>query len=35
MQLSQKQKTFSQIFYAFLKSKLNSEQFFKKDDTHS
>ena len=35
MQLSQKQKTFSQIFYAFLKSKLNFEQFFKKDDTHS
>ena len=34
MQLSQKQKTFSQILAAFLKSRLNLEYFFKKDDPH-
>ena len=33
--LSQKQKTFSQIFSSFLKSTLNSEHFQKKDDPHS
>ena len=33
--LSQKQKTFSQIFSAFLKSTLNFEHFQKKDDPHS
>ena len=32
MQLSQKQKTFSQFFAAFLKSTLNFEHFEKKDD---
>ena len=35
MQLSEKQKTFSQFFAAFLKSSLNFEQFVKKDDSHS
>ena len=35
MQLSQKQKTFSQYFSAFLESKLNIEHFFKKDVPHS
>ena len=35
MQLSQKQKTFSQFFCAFLKSSLNFEDFQKKDDSHS
>ena len=35
MQLSQKQKTFSQFFCAFLKSSLNFEHFQKKDDSHS
>ena len=32
MILSQKQKTFSQVFSAFLKSRLNFENFFKKDE---
>ena len=35
MQLSQKQKTFSQFFSWFLKSILNLEHFQKKYDTHS
>ena len=35
MQLSQKQKTFYQLFFAFLKSILNFEHFPKKDDSHS
>ena len=35
MQLSQKQKTFSEIFFAFLKSILNFKHFLKKDDPHS
>ena len=35
MQLSQKQKTFSQFFSAFLKSRLNLEHIQEKDDTHS
>ena len=34
-QLSQKQKAFSQFFLAFSKSKLNFEDFAKKDDPHS
>ena len=33
--LSQKRKTFSQFFCAFLKSTLNFEHFQKKDDPHS
>ena len=33
--LSQKEKTFSQIFSSFLKSTLNFEHFQKKDDPHS
>ena len=33
--LSQKQKTFSQFFSAFLKSTLNFERFGKEDDPHS
>ena len=33
--LSQKQKTFSQFFSAFLKYTLNFEHFQKKDDPHS
>ena len=33
-ELSQKPKTFSQYFYAFLKSSLNFEHFQKKDDSH-
>ena len=33
--LSQKQKTFSQFFSAFLKSTLNFAHFQKKDDPHS
>ena len=33
--LSQKQKTFSNFFPAFLKSTLNFEHFQKKDDPHS
>ena len=35
MQLSPKQKTFSEYFCAFLKSSLNFEHFQKKDDSHS
>ena len=35
MQLAGKQKTFSQLFSAFLKSSLNFEHFQKKDDSHS
>ena len=35
MQLSQKQKSFSQFFAAFSKYRLNLEHFQKKDDTHS
>ena len=35
MQLSQKQKTFSEFFCAFLKSSLNFEHFQKKDDSDS
>ena len=35
MQLFQKQKSFSDIFFAFLKSKLNFKHFPKKDDPHS
>ena len=35
MQLSQKQKPFSQFFAAFLKSRLNFENFEKKYDPHS
>ena len=35
MQLSQKQKTFSEFFFAFLKSILNFKHFPKKDDPHS
>ena len=34
MQLSQKQRTFSQYFAAFLKSRLNFEYFEKKYDPH-
>ena len=34
MQLSRKQKSFSDFFPAFLKSSLNFEHFFKKDDRH-
>ena len=33
--ISQKRKTFSQFFSAFLKSTLNFEHFQKKDDPHS
>ena len=35
MQLSQKQKNFSNFFSLFLKSSLNFEYFLKKDDLHS
>ena len=35
MQLSRKQKTFSEFFSSFLKSSLNYERFRKKDDSHS
>ena len=35
MQLSQKQKPFSEFFCAFLKPSLNFEHFQKKDDSHS
>ena len=35
MQLSEKQKTFSDLFALFLKSKLNFDHFFKKDDPQS
>ena len=34
MQLSRKQKTFSEFSSAFLKSSLNFKQFQKKDDPH-
>ena len=34
MQLSQKQKTFSEFLAAFLKSRLNFEYFEKKEDPH-
>ena len=34
IQLSQKQETFSQFFYAFLKSILNDKYLPKKDDPH-
>ena len=33
--LSQKQETFSEFFFSFLKSTLNLEHFQKKDDPHS
>ena len=33
--LSQKQRTFSELFFAFLKSTLNFAHFQKKDDPHS
>ena len=35
MQLSQKQKSFSQFFFRFLKCILNYTHFAKKDDPHS
>ena len=35
MQLSQKQKSFSEFFFAFLKSILNFKHFPKKDDRHT
>ena len=35
MQLSQKQKTFSEFFLAFSKSSLNFEHFQKKEDAHT
>ena len=35
MHLSQKEKSFSQYFVAFLKSSLNVEYFEKKDDPHN
>ena len=35
MQISQKQKTFSEIFFAFLKSILNFKQLPKRHDAHS
>ena len=35
MQLSQKEKAFSEIFFAFSKPKLNFKHFQKKDDLHS
>ena len=35
MQLSQKQKIFSEFFFAFLKSTLNFKHFPNKDDPHS
>ena len=35
IQLSQKQETFFQLFFGFLKSSLNFENFQKKDDSHS
>ena len=34
MEVSRKQKTFSEFFSAFLKSSLNFEHFQKKDDSH-
>ena len=35
MHLSQKRKTFFELFLAFPKFKLNFEHFWKKDDPHS
>ena len=35
MQLSRKQKTFSEFFSSFLKSSLNFKHFFEKDGPHS
>ena len=35
MPLSQKQETFSEFFFAFLKSTLNFEHFAKKEEPHS
>ena len=35
MELSQKQKTFSQFFSSFLKASLNLEHFEKKDPPHT
>ena len=35
MQLSQKQKTFPEVFFPFLKSILNFKHLWKKDDPHS
>ena len=35
MELSEKEKTFSQFFFAFLKSILNFKYLAKKDDPHS
>ena len=35
IQLSREQKTFSEFFFAFLKSRLNFEHFQKKDDSNS
>ena len=35
MELSEKEKTFSQFFFAFLKSMLNFKYLAKKDDPHS
>ena len=35
MRLSQKEEIFSDIFFAFLKSKLNFERFPKKQEPHS
>ena len=35
MQLSEKQETFCQFFFAFLKSTLNFEHFPKKENPHS
>ena len=35
MQLSEKKKTFSQFFAAFLKSRLNFQHFERKGDSHS
>ena len=35
MQLSEKQKTYSQFFTAFLKYRLNFQHFGKEDDSHS
>ena len=35
MQLSQKQNTFSETFFEFLKFTLNFERFQKRDDRHS
>ena len=35
MQLSKKEKTFSELLSAFLKARVNIQHFFKKDDRHS